>query len=76
MDSGLSPRTERIAGEVDPTPLTLAPPLTQHPSTIDLSTAQNEIIRPGILDVFKSIVQNGINIDVSAHSGENTLQGF
>lgn len=67
---------ERIVGQVDPTPLTLAPQLTQHPSTIDLSNAQNEVIRPELLDVFRSVVQNEMNTDASAQSGKIILQGF
>ncbi|KAF3044289.1 hypothetical protein E8E12_004288 [Didymella heteroderae] len=55
MNPGLSSRTKKIVDELDPTPLTLAPQQTQRPSTIDLSNAQNEVVRRELLDVFKHV---------------------
>lgn len=68
MNSGLSSRTEKIVSSDDPTPLTVAPQPTQCPCTIDLSNAQNEVLRPELLDFLKHVVQNEMSTDASAQS--------
>lgn len=76
MDSGLSSRMEKIVNQVDPTPLAQAPPLIQHHSTIDLSNAQNELIRPELLEMFKKVVQDGMSTDASALTKQRTLESL
>jgi hypothetical protein len=61
MDSGLSARMEGTLNEFLPKFAAAAPP--KHPTSttaVDLSTAQNELIRPELLELFKSTVENEV----------------
>jgi hypothetical protein len=43
------------------------PPRQQHnptPTTVDLSSAQNEVLRPELLEFFKSAVENQVSSSV------------
>jgi hypothetical protein len=65
MDSGLSKRMERTLKEILPT-IAAAAPLTQYNPTdaIDLSNAQNEVLRPELLQFFKSVVEKKVTSKV------------
>lgn len=65
MHSGLSLRVERTLGEFLPTIAATAPP-KQHDATtaVDLSSAQNEVLRPELLEFFKSTLENGVTSKV------------
>ena len=56
---------EKTINKNDPTTLTLVPQSTQRPPAIDLSNAQNEVLRPELLDFFKHVVQNEMTTDAS-----------
>lgn len=64
MESGLSLRMARLAHDAAPTVSALAPQPKWDAATIDLSNAQNEVVRPGLLDILKSTIENEMVIDV------------
>lgn len=55
----------RIVGDLDPTLSALVPLSTKRTTAIDLSNAQNEVIHPELLDVFKITIENETITDVS-----------
>jgi hypothetical protein len=66
MDFALSSRMERTLGEFLPTRAAAAPPRHYNPTTaVDLSSAQNEVLRPELLEFFKSIVDDKATSQVS-----------
>jgi aspartate/methionine/tyrosine aminotransferase len=62
MDSGLSSRVEGTLKALLPV---AAPPYRHNSTTVDLSTAQNEVIRPELLQFFKSTVEDQVTSEVS-----------
>jgi aspartate/methionine/tyrosine aminotransferase len=67
MDSGLSLRMGRALKELLPAIAAAAPPRQYNPTTaIDLSTAQNEVLRPELLEFFKSIIENRVTSEVTS----------
>jgi hypothetical protein len=61
MDSGLSTRMERALGEVLPSITAAAPPQRYDATTaVDLSSAQNEVLRPELVEFFKSTVEDKV----------------
>jgi hypothetical protein len=61
MDSGLSSRMERALDEVLPSITAAATP--QHydaTAAVDLSSAQNEVLRPELVEFFKSTVEDKV----------------
>jgi hypothetical protein len=61
MDYGLSSRMDRTLEEFLPTIAAAAPPRDYDPSTaVDLSSAQNEVLRPELLEFFKSTVEDKV----------------
>lgn len=65
MDSGLSSRVEGTLKALLPA---AAPPYEHNSTTVDLSTAQNEVIRPELLQFFKSIVEDQVSGEVNLPS--------
>jgi len=65
MDSGLSSRTEETLKQLLPAFAAAAPPKHYNPTTaVDLSTAQNEVLRPELLEFFKSTVEDKVTSQV------------
>lgn len=65
MDSGLSSRLERTLTDLLPAFAAAAPPKQFDPTTaVDLSTAQNEVLRPELLEFFKSTVEDKVTSEV------------
>lgn len=65
MDSGLSKRMARSLDEVRPKSAAFAPCKNYNPSTaIDLSTAQNEVLRPELQEFFTTTIENKLNSEV------------
>jgi hypothetical protein len=61
MDSGLSSRMERALAESLPSIAAAAPPKHYDATTaVDLSSAQNEVLRPELLEFFKSTVEDQV----------------
>jgi hypothetical protein len=57
MESGLSLRMERTLKEL--LPAIAAPPRQYIPTTtVDLSSAQNEVLRAEVLELFKSTIED------------------
>jgi hypothetical protein len=66
MDFGLSSRMERTLEEFLPTTAAAAPPRQYNATTaVDLSRAQNEVLRPELLEFFKSTVDDKATSQVS-----------
>ncbi|KAF2853187.1 PLP-dependent transferase [Plenodomus tracheiphilus IPT5] len=67
MEAGLSKRMERTLNALLPTLTAAAPPPLYDPTTaIDLSSAQNEVIRPELLEFYKSTVEENVASQVFA----------
>jgi hypothetical protein len=65
MESGLSKRMQTTLEDILPTIAAAAPPAQYNPTTaIDLSNAQNEVLRPELLDFFKTTVEKGVTSKV------------
>jgi hypothetical protein len=65
MESGLSRRTHQTLDALLPAFAAGAPPKHCDPSTtIDLSRALNEVIRPELLEFFKGIVEHELTSEV------------
>lgn len=61
MESGLSLRAQRTLDELLPGFAAAAPPKQYDPTTsVDLSTAQNDVLRPELIELFKSTVNDKI----------------
>jgi hypothetical protein len=59
MESGLSSRAERTLEEFLPAMAAAAPPAQYDSVTaVDLSSAQNELLRPELLEFLKSTVED------------------
>ncbi|KAL6712143.1 hypothetical protein ACN47E_000020 [Coniothyrium glycines] len=74
MDSGLSLRMQRTLRELDAnTTRAGAPPRPTGSlsTTVDLSNAQNEVIRPEILEFFKGVVEERLSEEVFALASLN-----
>ncbi|KAJ4371194.1 hypothetical protein N0V83_004410 [Neocucurbitaria cava] len=70
MESGLSLRAQRTLDELLPGFAAAAPPKQYDPTTsIDLSTAQNEVLRPELIELFKSTVNDKITAQAFALPG-------
>jgi hypothetical protein len=66
MDSGLSARMSKAVKELLPVSAAHAPPKNYNATTaIDLSTAQNEILRKELQEFFKTAVEDKLTADVS-----------
>ncbi|KAI8935480.1 hypothetical protein NX059_008049 [Plenodomus lindquistii] len=67
MEAGLSKRMERTLNGLLPTLAAIAPPAQFDPTAaIDLSSAQNEVIRPELLELYKSTVETNVSSQVFA----------
>ena len=65
MDAGLSSRLEGTLKELLPAFAAAAPPGQYDPTTaVDLSTAQNEVLRPELLEFFKRTVEDKVTSEV------------
>jgi hypothetical protein len=61
MDSGLSSRMERALNEFLPSIAEAALPKQYHATTaVDLSSAQNEVLRTELVEFFKSTVEDKV----------------
>jgi hypothetical protein len=59
-DSGLSLRMQKTLTSLLPAQRQTAPPTQYNPATaIDLSNAQNEVLRAELLEFLKSVVEDG-----------------
>lgn len=56
MDAGLSPRMQRAVEEFAPRASKHS--IREREDTIDLSTAQNETLRPELVEFFKSTIED------------------
>lgn len=64
MDYGLSTRMQKAVEKFAPT---TPPPTHSNPATVvDLSTAQNEVLRPELLEFFKSTIEDKATSNVFA----------
>ncbi|KAF2036608.1 PLP-dependent transferase [Setomelanomma holmii] len=74
MDAGLSSRAARTLDQLLPGFAAAAPPQHNSPnSLIDLSNAQNEVLRPELLEFFKSTVEDRVTSNAFAlpqHGGD------
>jgi hypothetical protein len=61
MNSGLSSRVERTLEQFLPP---IAPKQYDASTAVDLSSAQNEVLQPELLEFFKSTVENNITSKV------------
>jgi hypothetical protein len=65
MEYGLSSRAERTLEEFIPTVAAAAPPSQYDSATaVDLSSAQNELLRPELVHLLQSIVEDKITSKV------------
>jgi hypothetical protein len=65
MESGLSKRMQATLEYILPTIAAAAPPAKYNSTNaIDLSNAQNEVLRPELLEFFKRTVENDITSKV------------
>jgi hypothetical protein len=65
MESGLSRRMQATLDDILPTIAAAAPPAKYNSTdAIDLSNAQNEVLRPELLEFFKRIVENDVTSQV------------
>lgn len=63
MDAGLSSRADRTLKEF--LPAAAPPEQRQHPTNlVDLSTAQNEVLRPELLEFFRTVVEDKVKSEV------------
>lgn len=68
MDPGLSNRMRETLKTLGSRPLSVSPQQSDDVSTaIDLSTAQNQVIRPELLEFFKSLVEDKMTEKVSMY---------
>jgi hypothetical protein len=66
MDSGLSERMDRALQALIPRSTALAPPKNYNAGTaIDLSNAQNEVLRSELQEFFKTTVEDKLSSQVS-----------
>ncbi|UPX15483.1 uncharacterized protein EKO05_0005929 [Ascochyta rabiei] len=63
MNSGLSLRTAKLTSDLAPTPTASTPQSTPDTTTVDLSNAQNECVRPELLDILRYTIDDGMTID-------------
>lgn len=74
MEAGLSKRMEKTLNELLPAAKAVAPLLECDRTTaIDLSNAQNEVLRSELLDFFKSTVDDSVTSQVCLYSVGSTL---
>ena len=67
MEAGLSSRVQRILNDLLPRLTASAPPAQYNPSNAnDLSIAQNEVLRPELLEFFKSTIEDKATSKVRA----------
>ncbi|KAF2258874.1 PLP-dependent transferase [Lojkania enalia] len=82
MESGLSTRMANALHEAQPKIHALSPPKNYNPAAaIDLSSAQNEVIRKELLEFFKTTVEDKLTTDAFALGTEepslrNALASF
>lgn len=69
MDSGLSKRMSNALEELLPQIEAVAPHKLYDPTTaVDLSSAQNEVLRPELIEFFKTTVENKLTTEVGPYS--------
>lgn len=65
MDSGLSTRATETLNQLLPKAAAVAPPKNYDPATaVDLSSAQNDVLRPELLEFFKTTVEDELTEEV------------
>ena len=68
MESGLSLRVQETLDELLPVFDAATPQDHHNPTTaIDLASAQNEVLRPELVELFKSIVEDKVTSQVCLH---------
>ncbi|KAH7350503.1 pyridoxal phosphate-dependent transferase [Pyrenochaeta sp. MPI-SDFR-AT-0127] len=76
MESGLSVRVQRTLDELLPVFAAAAPPKQYNPtSAVDLSNAQNEVLRSELLEFFKSTIEDQLTSEAFALSGPSLSGG-
>ena len=75
MNPGLSNRMRKTLKTLGSRPLSVAQQPNDVSTTIDLSTAQNQVIRPELLEFFKSVVEDKITEQVSMYTVLSTAYG-
>ena len=67
MDAGLSLRMHKALQELVPAFAAAAPPKQYNPATaVDLSSAQNEVLRAELLELFKTTVEDKVTSEVNS----------
>jgi len=65
--AGLSSRIERTLAHLPPTLRAVTPPAQKSTAAIDLSSAQNEVLWPELLEFYKSTVEEHATSKVGWH---------